>query len=100
MPVQSSRGTVQLFPLFPFPKSDALSRLGRWRQRLPPGGTGGGPVYPTLSGIGGLGGHRETLFLSTSGVTHGACDLLGSGLDKYKSVLEFHVLDAPTGIFL
>lgn len=43
-----------------------------------------GPLIPILSGIGGLGFHRETLFLSTSGVTHGACDLLGSRVDKYN----------------
>lgn len=49
------------------------------------GGTGvGTSLHLTLSGIGGLGFHRETLFLSTSGVTHGACDLLGSGVDKYN----------------
>ena len=44
----------------------------------------GTSVTPTLPGIGALGFHRETLFLSTSGVTHGACDLFGSGADKYN----------------
>lgn len=60
-----------------------------WRQRQPLGGGVGGAgigtsANSTLSGIGGLGFHRETLFLSTSGVTHGACDLLGSRADKYN----------------
>lgn len=63
------------------------------RPLLPPkGGVGvtpgedrsGTSVTPTLSGIGALGFYRETLFLSTSGVTHGACDLFGSGADKYN----------------
>jgi hypothetical protein len=42
------------------------------------------PLNLTLFGIGELDFHTETLFLSTSGVTHGACDLLGSGVDKYN----------------
>ena len=63
---------------------DVLSCLPRVEWGLLPGRTGVGPLTPTLSGIGALGFHRETLFLSTSGVTHGACDLFGSGADKYN----------------
>lgn len=45
--------------------------------------------------------HRQTLFLSTSGMTHGACEFAGSCVNKYHYifVVEFHLLYGPVGIY-
>lgn len=45
--------------------------------------------------------YRQTLFLFTSGMTHGACEFAGSCENKYHYifVVEFHLLYGPVGIY-
>lgn len=72
------------FPVYKESKDLSLALQGGGRCCLLGGTEVGTFLSLTLSGIRGPGFHTEALFLSTSGVTHGACDLFGSGLDKYN----------------